>query len=396
MELENKLNVLLVANYLPDRQRSMLRFAEQLKQGLKVNGIEAEFFHPPVAFGRLLSGNTGLAKWLGYIDKYLIAPISLRRRLRKMATCRQVVHICDHSNAIYTSVLGRTPHLLTCHDLLAVRSALGEIPANRPKWTGRQQQRMILKGLKQSRTIVSVSEATRRDVDRLVGDRRDWQYLVPNSLDDDFIEEARSAIGEDPGPLPLAGYTEGMRYIIHVGGEKWYKNRKAVLRIFAQLQENANCLRLVVVGPRFSDPDLEATGCRELKDKIHYLRDVSDGDLRALYKRAEMLLFPSLMEGFGWPILEAQACGCPVATLAIEPMSSLNALPELCVHADTSDPNGITRFAEVCQHQLTAGEDEKTEQKQKIKNFAAGFSNRASAEAYIKIYKRLLGESADS
>jgi glycosyltransferase involved in cell wall biosynthesis len=45
---------------------------------------------------------------------------------------------------------------------------------------------------------------------------------------------------------------------------------------------------------------------------VHFVQDVDDHALAVLYRAADALLFPSLAEGFGWPVLEAQACGCPV------------------------------------------------------------------------------------
>lgn len=386
--------VLLLSNYAPDKQFSMRRFTKQLKQGLKAEGLAVEVYRPKVIVGKLGAKPSGFGKWLGYVDKYLLAPLHLRMKRRSLPE-NSVVHICDHSNAIYTKALQGVPHLVTCHDLLAVRSALGEIPHNRPKRTGRLQQSMILKGLKRSRMIASVSEATRQDVARIVGDCGDWQHLVPNALDDAFVEEAKSPGLSAPPPSPaLAGLPAGSRYVMHIGGEKWYKNRKAVLQIYSQLLAEAADLRLVIVGPEFPEAVLQASGCGEAKDRIHYAPGICDEDLRALYRDAELLLFPSLMEGFGWPILEAQACGCPVATLGIEPMRSLNAAPELVAEVETTDRAGIDRMVELCHRQLHLPTPARAMQAQRMKDFAAAFTNQASAKAYLELYQELLGATS--
>lgn len=382
--------ILLVVNYLPDGQKSMLRFAAQLKAGLSENGVSAAVFQPRVVAGRIRAGTTGLGKWLGYIDKYLIAPIELRWRVHSLPAQNRIVHICDHSNAIYTKTLRRIPHLVTCHDLLAVRSALGEIGANRPRWTGRQQQAMILRGLKRSRMIVSVSQATLDDVQRLVGKKEDWLHSIPNSLDAEFIDEANRELA-DPKPRPPAklALTAEASYVMHIGGEKWYKNRKAVLQIYAQLVVKIPDLHLVIVGPPFSESALKETGCAELADHIHYLNDISDTELRQLYRAAEMLLFPSIMEGFGWPILEAQACGCPVLTTGAEPMCSLNAIQELSVHVEMTSANDTRLMAEACMQYLDSPTKEKRIQSRKSKAFSSKFSNQASAKAYLELYQTL-------
>ena len=142
----------------------MQLFASLMFDSLAGAGHEVRLARPQPVFGKLKPSNVGLGKWLGYIDKFAIFP----NQLKKDLLWADIVHICDHSNSIYVKHLRGKPHLVTCHDLLAVRSALGEISENPTSFTGRQLQRMILSGLSQSRHLVCDSEATRQDVLRLV------------------------------------------------------------------------------------------------------------------------------------------------------------------------------------------------------------------------------------
>src|SRR5205085_5016459 len=119
---------------------------------------------PPAYVGQLYPSAQGFGKWIGYVDKFGFFPLLLRSAVK----WADVVHICDHSNSFYTKQLGSVPHIVTCHDLLAIRSALGEIPQKQTAWTGRQLQRLIMKGLAEAQHIVCVSEATRRDLLRIV------------------------------------------------------------------------------------------------------------------------------------------------------------------------------------------------------------------------------------
>ncbi|MGB0259594.1 MAG: glycosyltransferase family 4 protein, partial [Coraliomargarita sp.] len=317
-----------------------------------------------------------IGKWIGYIDKYLLFPWILRRKLKQLPE-RSVVHIIDHSNAPYAKYLPQTPHLITCHDLMAIRSALGEIPQHEPKWTGKQQQAMILRGLKRSQHIVSVSKATRQDVARLVGDQAAHQHLIANALNDEFIQMAQH---------PRSKTTAAPPYVMHIGGEKWYKNRKAVLQIFAILAAKLPELELVIVGPEFSDAALSATGCTTLKERIRYQSGISDAELCSLYQGAEILLFPSYLEGFGWPILEAQACGCTVATYQVEPMSSLNAIPDLAA----GDGTDADILASAAANYMQLDSEDKAKLQEKARAFAAQFSNAASAQAYHKLYQEVM------
>ena len=87
--------VLLIGNYPPDRQQSMLRFSSMMLEGLGAAGVPAELLQPEPVLG---GAGSFAAKWLGYIDKFLLFPRRLRRKLRENVS---LVHVCDHSNAMY-------------------------------------------------------------------------------------------------------------------------------------------------------------------------------------------------------------------------------------------------------------------------------------------------------
>lgn len=388
--------ILLLGNYLPDGQRSMQRFTHLLAEGLAARGISVEIFTPPVVVGKLGAKGHGFGKWLGYVDKYLLLPFFLRRKLRSISgPC--VVHICDHSNAPYTRWLADTPHLVTCHDLLAVRSALGEIELNPVGITGKQQQAMILRGLKRSACIASVSGATRDDVARLVSQHGRLLHVIPNALDGAFIQESKKPAAVNPKlPECILKLPEGAKYLMHIGGEKWYKNRAAVLAIFSKLARADNSLHLVIVGPRFSEKRIQENGCSALTERIHYLAGISDSQLRALYTAAELMLFPSWIEGFGWPILEAQACGCPVATLDRAPMNELNAIQALKLDATATDPDWTETAAAQCLDYLQFDTTEKQRAQAEMKAFAAHYSNESAVDAYLALYQELLKPGLES
>ena len=118
-----KAMVLLIGNYPPDRQQSMQRFAMMMLDGLTVAGIVAELIQPQPFFGRFRYAGGFVAKWLAYIDKFVLFPRRLRSKLKAAPA---LVHICDHSNAMYARHIRGVPVVATCHDLLAVRGALGE------------------------------------------------------------------------------------------------------------------------------------------------------------------------------------------------------------------------------------------------------------------------------
>src|SRR5687767_12139805 len=100
------MKVLLVGSYENNRQHSILRFAELMRQGLKSADHEVRLVRPPALFGRLHPGETGLGKWLGYVDRYVLYPPLLRWQVR----WADVVHICVDS--IYVQHIRSKPHVL--------------------------------------------------------------------------------------------------------------------------------------------------------------------------------------------------------------------------------------------------------------------------------------------
>ena len=79
-----------------------------------------------------------------------------------------------------------------------------------------------------------------------------------------------------------------------------------------------------------------------LRDRVIELTNITNEDLRALYSKATALLFPSLREGFGWPIIEAQACGCPVFTSDRVPMTEVGG--DAAIYLDPTDPRPAPRL----------------------------------------------------
>lgn len=304
------MKVILLGNYPLEQMESMHRYADMMHKGLSARGLSVELIRPAAFLGRLKYSVHGIGKWFGYVDKFVL----FLPKLLWVYICNPdaIIHICDHSNAVYCRYAPWRRTVVTCHDLIAIRSSLGHFYQNKVSFTGRMYQEWIVSGLRASKYIVCDSEATRCQLLALGGFSPDHSETIYLGLNSPYIP-----LTDDSSLLALRERDEiaqlGMQgYLLHVGGHGWYKNRVGLLRIYFHYIRSGGRLPLVLAG-RAMAPEL-----RELmkqcppSGRVIEAIDVSDMELNALYARAATLVFPSLYEGFGWPVLEALSVGCPV------------------------------------------------------------------------------------
>ena len=289
--------VLLIGNFPPDQQQSMQRFSQMMLRELRALGIAADLICPEPHFVRIVPAQVAfLRKWTGYIDKLIIFP----RRLRKLRGV-ELIHICDHSNAIYAKHFPNVPVIVTCHDLLAVRGALGEETNCPASWTGKIFQRWILAGLRRVSAVACVSRATEADIVRLLGTKEKAPSItvIENGLNYDYRplpeEEIKARL------VRLSQLKLDRPFVLHVGSHLRRKNRAGVVRIFARTKDHWKA-QLVFAGDRLSNDLWTQASALGVADRIVEIVSAQSELLEALYNCAHALLFPSRFEGFGWPI----------------------------------------------------------------------------------------------
>lgn len=371
-----KFSVLLVGNYHLDKQISMKLIADMLFEGLSARGIEVTLLCPHQVIG-LGGWNEGIfSKITGYIDKLVIFPF----HLKKMAKKTDIVHVTDHSNAFYIGHLGDKLTLVTCHDVLALKGAFGENLDCKPSWTGQFLQKWILKGLNRADAIACVSAYTRRELLPFI-QRKEKISVIMEGLNRPFrIKEenyVRSGLSElDKDIMP--GH-----YILHVGTNHRRKNREGLIRIFAKLKDRWGG-RLVLVGSNLDERLKDLCERFGITDRISDLGRIDFNSLELLYNGAFTFVYPSRFEGYGWPIIEAQSCGCPVVCSSdCGPFSEI--VDGSAVLCDSSNEEG---FAEailslqdvVLRKQLIAKGLENVKR----------FSRDQMIDSYLELYEKLL------
>jgi glycosyltransferase involved in cell wall biosynthesis len=230
-----------------------------------------------------------------------------------------LIHILDHSNAVYlpklTSLIS-AKKIITCHDLIAIRTAKDEfIQAPQTSKSGKRLQNWIANSLNYADFYACDSRQTLEDLNRLIPLSKGKSSIINLGTEPDS-----STISEKKGlskTLPLAPLNTN--YLLHVGSAAWYKNRKAVFRAFIHAQTSLPDLnlKLVLVGPEPQKEELDdhlANWIQSNPSAIYSLQNLPENTLGELYKYAKALIFPSFIEGYGWPPLEASIHGCPVIT----------------------------------------------------------------------------------
>lgn len=310
----------------------MLSFAALMEEGLQRVGHHVRTLHPPVVFGMLTNRVTKASKWLAYVDKLLLLPLLLTEATRHA----DIVHICDHSNAIYVPQKRRVPHVVTCHDLLAVRGGLGEQTDCPASPLGKLLQRWIARGLVRSEGLACDSTATLLDATRLLPGRRCPPELVPIALKYDYKQvpahERTERLKE------IKGLDLEKPFILHVGSSLKRKNREGILRVFARISNSTNA-QLVFAGKSLEPHQRQLAADLNIADRIIETGEISNQVLVALYGSALVFFFPSRFEGFGWPVIEAQACGCPVVCSNREPLAEISG--DSAMMRDVNDEEGF-------------------------------------------------------
>lgn len=336
--------IILIGNYPLDKQESMLRFASMLMHGFEKKDIDVVCWKPVVVFGFLFKQtNQGLGKWMGYLDKWLLFPLILRIRVLLINKEKHTVrfHICDHSNAPYAASLPQELTSITCHDVLAIQGALGypntycEASA-----MGKKLQKWILKHLQQVNKMVAVSHYTLSQLTEISTDtisaNRNWR-VIHNAFNERFYPIEIKTADEQ-----LISLNEALKhpYLLHVGSDLPRKNRKLLVDMIAILRDRWNG-NICFAGQAIDKGLQEYIKEKGVEDRVISLVNPDHQALLALYSRSEAFVFPSFSEGFGWPIIEAQACRTPVLVSNIAPMPEVSGGVALY-----ADPHNSQSFVE--------------------------------------------------
>jgi glycosyltransferase involved in cell wall biosynthesis len=234
--------------------------------------------------------------------------------------------------------------------------------------------------------IIAVSENTKRDIIKYLHTPDGKIKVVLNG-----VEETFKPIGDEKLQGEVRkNYGLPERYILYLGSTKAYKNLDNAFKAFAtlkRLEDKTENICLVIAGLRhFARSNLnEKIENYGMEADVINIGYVAEEDLPIVYSMAELLLFPSLWEGFGLPALEAMACGVPVVT------SNTSSLPEVVGDAGILvNPEDTNAIAKGMQRILSDRILKEVLTKKGIER-ARGFSWEEAAKKTIQIYYEIRG-----
>ncbi len=210
-------------------------------------------------------------------------------------------------------VPGSVKLVVTLHDVMFLKS-YSEIPMSSSIYQnfGRLYRRLCVKLLsKRIDCFVTVSECSRQDIQRLLSVPLDKIVVISNGIDNYFLQE-----NEEDYKTILSQLGIDSKFIFHLGGISPNKNTIGAIKAYSLLvQEKKYRNLLLVVGgvhPESNNQIIKYVKQKRLEERVRFLHYMTDEELKCLYSKAELFLFPSLYEGFGLPTLESMACGTPV------------------------------------------------------------------------------------
>lgn len=388
------MNIILFSHPNFMQSQSMPRFAGMLQKAYSSLGHQVQIWSPQARLYTYFS--TGkLTKWAGYVDQYLLFPIWVRSQL-KLQTADTLYVFCDQAQGPWVTLVKHLPHVVHAHDLLALRSALGDIPENPTSWTGRLYQRYIRHGFKQAKHFISVSNKTRDDLHAFGQVVPLTSEVVYNGLNYPYAPMQFKDATQLLKKANLPSNSQG--FLLHLGGSQWYKNLTGVMRLYTEYAKTSpNALPLVCVSPKPSADVKALIENMPATAKVIFVQGIDNPTLQAAYSMAAAFVFPSLAEGFGWPIAEAQACGCPVLTTDAAPMNEVggNVVTYIPVLKISDDPQQWAQHAAEKLIALIAMTNSEREAyaKASVANISK-FDANATINAYLATYQKVLTGTA--
>jgi len=205
-----------------------------------------------------------------------------------------------------------TPGVITIHDTMWFDQTWMQAQGKRLRMVaGKFYFRSLVElSVRKANKIIVPSKSTCRDLSKFWPNRIKDCHVVYHGIDQSFMQAPNIQFAVNR--LKHFGLA-GKKFFLHITNGKPYKNTPRVIEAFSRVADSLD-LSIAIVGRRsaFTDSILSLISTSLVKERVNFLGSVDDQDLAVLFHAARALIFPSLFEGFGLPVIEGMSCGCPV------------------------------------------------------------------------------------
>jgi glycosyltransferase involved in cell wall biosynthesis len=373
MSREN-INITLIGK--PDNQMTGLRrYQDTLHAQLVKCGLPVLKVFPPPPFPRAL---TALGRRLGWDLVTFFQSYPLWGKYAKA----DIYHLANEGLATLLLFNHLRPSIVTVHGLLPYflrKQGDQSLYNNRiHRWF----DTLSVRGLQHADRIIAVSHFLKRELIQYTGIPGERIHVVHEAVDHVFFRPL-----EVPAEFrERFGLDKQYRHVLYVGSEQPMKNFLTLVKAFANLRQRKADLKLVKVGqPEYqSEREAALNLIRQLgiEKEVIFLGHMGK-ELPLVYNACDLFVFPSRFEGFGFPPLEAMACGLPVIC------SNATALPEVVGEAallfDPMDEDGLVQTMErmLEDHRL------REEYTARGRENASHFRWELTAQKTIEVYEQL-------
>jgi glycosyltransferase involved in cell wall biosynthesis len=244
--------------------------------------------------------------------------------------------------------------------------------------------KLVYRGLRNCNKIISVSKATKDDLVRYFQIPEQKIAVIPEGVSKNFRPLLHTDVEHIYERYKL---DKNYRYIMHVGNPEPRKNVITLIKSFHHLITDLKVkdIRLIKIN-QLSKADRGAIKELDLQNYVKIIDCVTDEDLISLYNIANVFVFPSFYEGFGFPPLEAMACGTPVIA------SNTSSMPEIIGDAGIMiDPQDVNGFAGAI-YEVLANQNLRRDMIKKGLEKARGFNWEKCAKGTLDIYGEFAGD----
>jgi glycosyltransferase involved in cell wall biosynthesis len=280
--------------------------AVQVRPPFQQRLMRAPLLPPPIAWN---------------VDRLANRFVDYPRWMRRHICDFDLFHLVDHSYSQLLHSLPAERTIVTCHDLDTFRCLLEPALEPRPPWFRAMAQR-VLDGFRQAAHVITNSQATRDQLFHYRLFPPEKITVIHSGVHPAFTALPNPAADAEAAQLLGPDSPHQIR-LLSVGSTIPRKRMDVLLRVLAAVKEDFPDVTLLRVGGAFTEAQQQLARELNVEESVLVLPFLTREVLASIYRRATLLLQPSEAEGFGMPIAEAMACGCPVLA------SDLTALREI-------------------------------------------------------------------